>query len=303
MSLKVPFPQAACDRYESAMDPEARLAGLRIVAFESRRAAELEQMLARHGASVLVAPALREVPLAENPAARAFVERLAAGEVDAVLFLTGVGTRALAEAVRETCPTERLAELLRSVPLVARGPKPVAALRALGLTALRVPEPATWREVLETLDRELPVAGLRVAVQEFGKASEPLLEGLRARGADVLRVPVYRWALPEDLTPLENAVERIAAAEADVAVFTTAVQLEHLLEVADRTGRRAEVVRALRQEVVVAAIGPSAAEALAAAGTPAALVPERPKLGPLVAAIAEHAPRLVAERRAARRTR
>ncbi len=283
------------------MEREGRLAGLRIVAFESRRAVELEQMLARHGASVLVAPALREVPLAENPAARAFVERLAAGEVDAVILLTGVGTRALVEAVREVCFPEQLAELLRSVPLVARGPKPVAALRALGLNAtLRVPEPNTWRELLETLDRELPVAGLRVAVQEYGKPNEALLEGLRTRGADVLRVPVYRWALPEDLAPLQNAIERLVAGEVDVAVFTTAVQLDHLLEVAERTGRREEVVRALRAQVVVAAIGPTAAEALAAAGTPAALVPEHPKLGPLVAALAQHAPRLVAERRAQR---
>jgi len=196
------------------------LAGLRVVAFESRRAAEIEQMLARYGATVIAAPALREVPIEENAAALELVERLESGALDALILLTGVGTRALVEAVRARCPTERLVEMLRTVPIVARGPKPIAALRALGLTAaVRVPEPNTWRELLETIDRELPVAGLRVAVQEYGKANPALLDGLRARGATVLRVPVYRWALPHDVGPLRAAIERIVAHQADVAVF------------------------------------------------------------------------------------
>src|SRR5258707_13939637 len=281
-------------------DDSARsaLAGLRIVAFESRRAAEIEQMLARHGATVISAPALREVPIEENAAALEFVRRLEQGSLDAVILLTGVGTRALVEAVQARCPTERLVTLLRALPIVARGPKPVAALRALGLTAtVRVPEPNTWRELLETVDRELPVRGLRVAVQEYGKANPALLEGLRARGADVLRVPVYRWALPHDLAPLRAAIARIVAREADVAVFTTAVQLDHLLQVAAETpAGAAALVAVLRSDVVIAAIGPTAAEALAEAHLPVDLLPEHPKLGYLVGTIAEHARRLVEEK-------
>jgi uroporphyrinogen-III synthase len=284
---------------EQAFAPPPALAGVRVVAFESRRAAELEQLLARHGAEVLVAPSLREVPLEENPEALSFVGRLERGEIDAVILLTGVGTRALVEAVRERCSTERLVELLRSVPIVARGPKPVAALRSLGLAAtVRVPEPNTWRELLETLDRELPVRGLRLAVQEYGKPNPALLDGLAARGAEVVRVPVYRWALPDDLGPLLRAIERLVAREAEVAVFTTAVQLDHLLQVADREpGRRDALLAALRDDVVVAAIGPTAAEALSEVGSPPDLVPEHPKLGPLVNAIAARAPSLVARKR------
>jgi len=276
------------------------LTGLRIVAFESRRATEIEQMLARHGAIVLSAPALREVPIEENAAALEFVRRLEEGSLDAVVLLTGVGTRALVDAVQARCPTERLVSLLRPLPIVARGPKPVAALRALGLAAtVRVPEPNTWRELLETVDRELPVRGLRVAVQEYGKANPALLDGLRARGADVLRVPVYRWALPNDTGPLCAAIERIVAREADVVVFTTAVQLDHLLQVAAATPAGAEPLRAaLRDDVVIAAIGPTAAEALGEAQLPVDLLPEHPKLGYLVGAIAEHARRLVEEKRA-----
>lgn len=280
----------------------APLQGVRVIAFESRRAAELEQLLARHGATVIPAPALREVPIEENEQAIELVVRLERGAVDVVILLTGVGTRALVEAVRPRCPTERLVELLRGVKIVARGPKPVAALRALDLAAdVRVPEPNTWRELLDTLDRELPVRGLRVAVQEYGKANPALLDGLTARGAEVLRVPVYRWALPHDLAPLRAAIARLVAGAADVVAFTTAVQLDHLLRVAAETAGGAEAIRAaLREQVVVAAIGPTVAEALREADLPVDLTPQHPKLGWFANAIAEQAPALLAAKRAGR---
>jgi uroporphyrinogen-III synthase len=286
---------------ERGNDPGA-LAGLRVVVLESRRAVEIEQMLARHGATVIGAPALREVPIEANQTALDLVQRLEDGTLDVLVLLTGVGTRALVDAVRTRCPTERLVALLRTVPIVARGPKPVAALRALGLTAkVQVPEPNTWRELLATLDRELPVHGRRVAVQEYGKPNPALLDGLRARGAEVLRVPVYRWALPHDLAPLRAAIERLGARQADVVVFTTAVQLDHLLQVAaTMPAGAAHLVEALRSDVVVAAIGPTVAEALADAELPVDLLPAHPKLGYLVAAIAAHGRRLVDDKRARR---
>src|SRR5258706_12095000 len=114
---------------------QSALAGLRIVAFESRRAAEIEQMLTRHGATVISAPALREVPIEENAAALEFVRRLEQGSLDAVILLTGVGTRALVEAVQARCPTQRLGTLLRALPILPRRPKPVPPLRALRLAA------------------------------------------------------------------------------------------------------------------------------------------------------------------------
>jgi uroporphyrinogen-III synthase len=278
------------------------LRGLRVIAFESRRAAELEQLLARHEATVIAAPALREVPIEENAHAIELVTRLEEGTLDVLILLTGVGTRALVEAVQPRCPTDRFVDLLRRVKIVARGPKPVAALRTLDLVAdVRVPEPNTWRELLDTLDRELPVRGLRVAVQEYGKANPSLLDGLAERGADVLRVPVYRWALPYDLAPLHAAIARLVAREAEVAVFTTAVQLDHLLQVAAETPDGAEAIRAaLRDHVVVAAIGPTVAEALVEAGLPVDLTPVHPKLGWLANAIAEQAPALVVAKRARR---
>ena len=278
---------------------EGALAGLRVVVFESRRAAEIAHLLERHGARVIGAPALREVPLEDNTAALELLPALERGEVDALVLLTGVGTRALVKVLETRRPRDQVIALFRRHPIVARGPKPIAALREVGLTAtVIVPEPNTWRELLAALDRELPVRGLRVAVQEYGRPNPELLAGLTERGALVRRVPVYGWALPHDLAPLRAAIDRLAAGDADLAVFTTAVQLDHLLEVASEvSGREEAVLAALRERVGVAAIGPTARAALEARAVAVDIEPEHPKLGYLVAAIARAAPAVVARKR------
>lgn len=277
---------------------------LRIVAFESRRAGELAHLLGRHGAEVISAPALREVPIEENAAALDLLARLERGEIDVVVLLTGVGTRALVAALAPRRAPAEVAALLARVPIVARGPKPVAALRELGLQpAVLVPEPNTWRELLAAIDRALPVQGRTVAVQEYGRANPELLAGLAERGANVVRVPVYRWALPHDLAPLRAAIGRLIESSAEVAVFTTAVQVDHLLEVAEEVpGRRSALLAALRDSVVVAAIGPTARAALEGHGIAVDLVPEHPKLGYLANAIGERGRELAARKRAARST-
>lgn len=265
-----------------------RLEGKTIIAFESRRATEFERLLSRHGGEFVSAPALREVPLSENPAAWSLLEDLEANRIDAVLLLTGVGTRALVDAVASRCERERFAALLGRVPLLVRGPKPAAALRELGLEAqLRAPEPNTWREILAEIDRSFPVEKMRIAVQEYGRSNTALLDGLRERGATPVSVPVYRWALPEDITPLKTAIERILRGDFPIVAFTTAVQLDHLLQVAG--DRSPELVEALRSRSIVASIGPSATEALREQGISPQIEPTHPKLGYLASAIAEQA--------------
>lgn len=284
------------------MEPPAEpgaLAGLRIVTFESRRAEELRRMLERHGGDVWSAPALREVPLEENTAARELLAELEAGRIDVTVLLTGVGTDALVQAVAGRCPPERFAELLGRTRLVARGPKPVAALRRLGLVPEVVaPEPNTWQELVAALDARVDVRGRRVAVQEYGRTNDALLAALAERGAEVRRVPVYRWALPEDCGPLREGIERLAAGRADVVVFTTAVQIDHVMRVAEPSAAE-RLRRALRERIVVASIGPTATEALDSHGVAVDIQPVQPKLGPLVASIARDAAVHLAAKRAA----
>ena len=285
---------------ETATDATTGLAGLRVVAFESRRADEIARLIAHHGGMPIAAPSMREVPLAENPAAALWAKRLLASGIDVQLFLTGVGTRALLKLVAETFDADAIRGALRRIVTVARGPKPVAALREWELApTLRVPEPNTWRELLATLDESAPVGGKTVAVQEYGVPNLELLRGLDERGAAVVQVPVYAWDLPVDTAPLRAAVRRIAEREADVLVFTTGRQVEHMLQVAREEGVEAQLRGALGG-MVVASIGPTCSEALRAAGVPVDVQPVSPKMGPLLAAIASEAPsRLAGKRRTA----
>src|SRR5437867_9969316 len=214
-------------------------AGLRVLSLESRRAPEMAKLITTYGGEAIVAPSMREVPLESNTEALGFAAALIDGKFDIVIFLTGVGTRALLHAVETAYKRGEYIASLQRVKVVARGPKPVAALREIGITpAITAPEPSTWHELLRALDdagkasRELGLQGARVAVQEYGVSNPELLAGLRERGAQVTRVPVYQWALSRDLAPLRAAISAIAEGTVDVALFTTAVQAVHLFQVA-----------------------------------------------------------------------
>ena len=171
--------------------------GLRVVSFESRRATEMGELIRRQGGDPFVAPSMRESPIENNPEAFEFAERLFRGDFDLMIFLTGVGTRALNKVLASRYPEEQFAEALRKITVAARGPKPLAALRELKVpVAVTAPEPNTWRELLAALDGR---PERHIAVQEYGKSNHELLEALRARGAEVTPVRVYQWDLPEDV--------------------------------------------------------------------------------------------------------
>jgi uroporphyrinogen-III synthase len=263
------------------------LAGVRVAFFESRMAGPTADLIVKYGGIPLAAPALKEVPLADNREAISFAEELHAGQFDVVIFETGVGVRFLAEAIEARFERETWLEALARVRVVARGPKPAAALRELGARIdVHVPTPNTWRETLSALDAQLPVAGLRVAVQEYGKPSVGLIEGLEWRGATVTPVSVYRWALPDDLAPLRAAIAAIVHGAVDAVLFTSAQQVEHVLLVAAAEGHEPGVRAALSTCAIVASIGPTTSEALRQHGLPVDIEPEIPKLGHLIAALA-----------------
>jgi uroporphyrinogen-III synthase len=271
-------------------------AGLRVLSLESRRASEMAELVRRHGGEPISAPSMREVPLGDNPAALEFAERLLAGEIDVAIFLTGVGTRFLAEMLAERLPKERLGAALARIVTVVRGPKPRAALADLGVQpSVVTPEPNTWRELEQSLERATPLDGRTIAIQEYGAPNVDLAKALERRGARVLRVPVYRWALPHDLGPLHRAIEAIREGGVDVAMFTSGMQVEHLFSVAGED-REAELASGLRA-VVVASIGPICNEALLRHGIAADVIPAHPKMGHLVRAAAEAAASILARKR------
>lgn len=267
----------------------AGLGGLRVCSFESRKGAEMRTLIERQGGVVTIAPSMREVPLEENPEAFAFAERLFAGTIDVVIFLTGVGTRALAEVLESKYSVADFLPALQKCTIIVRGPKPAAVLREWKVRIDdQVPEPNTWRDLVALLDAKMPVAGKRVAVQEYGTPNPELYEALTQRGADLIRVPVYRWALPEDTGPLSAAVRGTIAGEFDVLMFTSAQQLRNVVEIANAAGVEDEWKTAARR-CVIASIGPTASETLREAGLPADIEPEHPKMGHLVQAAAKNA--------------
>jgi uroporphyrinogen decarboxylase len=274
--------------------------GLRVAAFESRMAEEMSRLISHHGGRPLVAPSMREIPLEENQEALAFGDRLLAGECDILIFLTGVGARALVATLETRHPRKRILEALARVHRVCRGPKPVAALKSLGLDpGTTVPEPNTWQEILDTLDAKAPVRGRRVAVQEYGISNLELIQGLKERGAEVTRVPVYRWTLPEDLDPLKGALTEIAEGHIDVALFTNANQVENLMQVARDMGLLEET-RAALANLVVGSVGPIASQSLLHHGVRTDVAPAHAKMGPLVKEASLRCHEILQARRAGR---
>lgn len=279
------------------MSSEANLEGLRVVSFESRRAREIGELIRRYGGEPVIAPSMREIPLSENSAALDFIRKLEAGEIEIVILLTGVGTRTLVESVAAHYAKETLAALLSRVTLVARGPKPIVALKELGLQAtIAVPEPNTWRDILAELDKGPDLRGKRVAVQEYGVANPDLIAGLEARGAEVLPVPVYRWALPEDTAPLRSALRVIVDSQVDIALFTNATQVAHVFQVAREETLEQPLHEAFGR-VLLASIGPVCSAALEHFGLLADLEPDHPKMGHLLAAVARRGRALLEAKR------
>jgi len=255
--------------------------GLRVLSLESRRSAEIERLIRSQGGVPFVAPSMREVPLEQNPQAFEFAARLfqPGGDFDMVIFLTGVGARLLNQILETRYPPSTFIEALRRVAVVVRGSKPAAVMREWAVpVAVFVPEPNTWREVLAATENR---PERRIAIQEYGRSSVELIEGLHARGADVTPVPVYQWDLPLDVGPLRAAVRRIAGGEVDVLLLTTSVQVVHLLRIASELKLEQEVRSALKR-MVIASVGPTTSETLREHGIEPDFEPSHPKMGFLV---------------------
>ncbi|MCA9132159.1 MAG: uroporphyrinogen decarboxylase [Planctomycetales bacterium] len=286
----------ADDSTARASSEAGSLAGLAVAALESRRAEDMQRLITRHGGQAFVSPSMREVPLAENREAIDFAYRIITGEINIVIFLTGVGFKQLLTATERAVDRQRLLDALSDITTVVRGPKPAAAMRAVGLSpTVKVPEPNTWRELLSAIDAEVPITNQKVGLQEYGKSNRSLIAGLEARGAEVIPLRVYQWDLPEDTGPLQENIRALVAGQRDVLLLTSAHQVANLLRLSAELGLEDELRLALR-EVIVASIGPTTSEMLRQNDLPVDLEPEHSKMGQLVLETAKRARSLLAGR-------
>jgi uroporphyrinogen decarboxylase len=273
--------------HEAVASKKTDFQGLRVAVFESRKADEMAKLIERFGGVPSVSPSMREVPLDDNPEAVDFANRLMTGQIDIVIFMTGVGFRHTLAALDRKVDRERFLASLSDCVTIVRGPKPLAAMREVGLTPThKVAEPNTWRELLELIDAGIPIASQTILLQEYGVPNPSLVAGLEARGANVVTLKVYDWELPLDTSPLEANVRALAAGERDVVMFTSANQVVNMLRMAEQLDVVDELKDALRTTVVVS-VGPTTSERLRALGLPVDFEPTHPKMGHMVAEAAE----------------
>jgi uroporphyrinogen-III synthase len=271
--------------------------GLRVLSLESRRAKEMETLILRQDGVPFVAPSVQERAVDDAGIALRFVEQLESGAFDMLICMTGAGLTFLRDILAPSVDAERLGAALRRAAVVSRGPKPVGVLRALGVpVSIMIPEPNTWKEIVSAVAAR---PERRIAVQEYGRPNLEMNQALEALGATVTPVAIYRWELPEDLEPLREAARRLARRESDVVLFTSSIQLDHLLQIAEQLGIDAEVRRALAADVAIASVGPVMTSSLEAQGLPPDIVPKHPKMASLVKAAAEEAPAILSRKRVA----
>lgn len=258
--------------------------GLTVAAFESRMADQMAKLISRHGGKPLMAPSMQEIPLENNSEALAFGQRLLSGHIDLFILLTGVGTRTLVDVWKTQCSLKDITKALTQTTLVVRGPKPLAALKELGLKPqLIVPEPNTWEDILHTLDTFKPegLSEMTIGIQEYGTTNEALVKALATRGANVIGVPVYRWALPDDVGPLQQVLQSILSQSVDVILFTTGIQVTHIVDLLSKSNDL-ETFRQALNHTMVASIGTITSQRLREYNFPVDLEPSHPKMGTLV---------------------
>jgi len=271
---------------------------LRVCSFESRRQDDMFRLVQKAGGLPVNAPSMREIPLSDNAAVFDFADQLLSGNVDIIIFMTGVGTVALMDTLAERQLDVAVCTALGKQLVVARGPKPFAALSKLKIRVdIKAPEPNTWEELVGELEKQhVELSGKRVAVQEYGAPGQDLYRWLEAHGAEVLAVPVYRWALPENLEPLKESIRQTVAGNFDVLLWTSAQQLNHVLDVAETLGLKQAWLQAANQ-CMIGSIGPTASERLRSLGLPPDLEPSHPKMAHLAIESLQQAREILSQKR------
>lgn len=256
-----------------------------IALLETRMKSELARLVAKHGGTPLCVPAVGESPIRPAEVVASVLDEIGSGEREVVIFMTGVAVSLLFESAEQLGRRADLVAALRRVTTVCRGPKPTAALRGFGVPAtVSAREPFTVAEILDAVS-DFDLRDTKVLLFNYGERNETLSETLTARHAELHEFWLYRWVLPDDTRPLEDLVQTVIDGGVDALAVTCQIQFRHLYRVAETLELERQLVRALNDRVVVAAVGLTCRAILEAYGVHPKVIPDHPKMGPLVMAL------------------
>jgi len=260
----------------------------RIALLEARMSNEMADLVRRYGGQPYSVPAVREVPLESGREVASFITRLSQHTIDIVVFFTGVGVTALFREAEILGRTQELLSGLRSVTIACRGPKPSAVVRKQGLSIhANAVEPYTTTELIAAL-KTLDIAGKSVTVLHYGERNIQVTQELLADGARVEELCLYEWLLPEDTEPIKDLIRALEAGSVAAIVFTSQIQVRHLFQIADKLEKHRELQETLNTGTIVASIGPTCTAVLQEYGVTPHVIPEHPKMGYLIKALAEY---------------
>lgn len=263
-----------------------QLEGFRIAVTSDRRSEDLLAAFQRRGAEVTHAPTIRMTGVADDGVLMAETRRIIDGRPDILLATTSYGMRRWLEAADAAGLGDDLTDTLAAARILVRGPKARGSIRAAGLDDQGMSERETTTSLVDMVLRD-DLRGATVAVQLHGFTDPAQLARLSAAGATVLTVEPYRWTVHEDSERVRRLIAAVCSSGIDAITFTSAPAVEALFSIADAVGRLEELQAALRDDVVVAAVGPVTAAPLVQAGI-LPIVPDRFRMGALIRLTCEH---------------
>ena len=261
---------------------------MRVGLLEARMSNELADLVRRYGGDPYCVPAVRESALDCSDQVASFISGLSEGSLQVVIFLTGVGARALFSEAEKLGRWPELFDALERMTTVCRGPKPVAVLKRAGVhVSIVAPEPNTTVELLEAI-ASVDIRDKGVGLTHYGERNVQLTGALESRGAKLFEMCLYEWQLPEDVQSLRDLVGEVIEGRLGAVAFTSQIQIRHLFQMAEESGRSSELARALNERLIVASVGPTCTAVLRTFGVTPHVVPEHPKMGHLVLALAQY---------------
>lgn len=244
------------------MNTELDFNQLKVVSFESRMALPSVKMIEKLGGIAISAPTLKEVPLEKVDHIFDIYEKIKNGKIDYLVFFTGVATRGFLKVLTQKFDKQEVINTLnQNTKIVIRGPKPEAVCKMNQINIDFIAEaPNTWREIIDCLNSE-DLNQKQIAILEYGISNQDFINSLENLGSTIIKVPIYKWALPDDLEPLKKAILQIINHDIDLALFTSASQVDHLIQVARDIGKELELRKGFYQTAIFS-IGPVASEKL-----------------------------------------